>query len=95
MFLTPTKPIVVSLRHGALLILLSSKISARSYSTVHCESFYLSTSISTNRFAISRSAGVVDTTLTVPSCHQDAIKARVQTELDGRTGETDSEASAA
>ena len=42
---------------------------------------------------ISRSAGVVDAPLAVPSCLQDTIKVHVQTELDGRTGETDSEVS--
>ena len=36
---------------------------------------------------------MLDATLKVPSCLQDAIKDRVQTELNGRTGETDSEVS--
>ncbi|EDQ99159.1 uncharacterized protein LACBIDRAFT_317504 [Laccaria bicolor S238N-H82] len=40
-----------------------------------------------------RSAGVFDASLKIPSCLQDAIKDRVQMELDGRTGETDSEVS--
>ncbi|KAF8800509.1 hypothetical protein BYT27DRAFT_7227440 [Phlegmacium glaucopus] len=40
-----------------------------------------------------RSAGVVNATLTIPSCLQETIKDRVQMELDGRTRETDSEVS--